>query len=605
MSRSSRSVLLALVTYSSLLGGLLLALHVARSAVNRVAQELLRAETGMAVELLRQTPDTTVLNRVFPDRWRLTDEVDPLLDEVVVLEAAGGVYGKASVYDADSWDQVGTLYLRDSDRRITRLPKGVVLTSLLALLALFPISIRWTRPPGPGSPRGRAYSRLGLPLAAALMVAWPTWLAGSWAARALEGATQERIRTTLVALRAVPDLEDLIEKPGGVYQLTGIPFILRDNTGRVAFSSLPSAPTEELGRVPPPAAGVFVADRVPYAIADVGRVRLTMLPYEHANQPGTAMLVIVLISLAVAALPVSLSHIADRQRMFRRNLVAWSFLAPSFVHLVIFTAGPLLFAAWLSLHRWSLLDSARPFVGLDNYASLLADSSWWTAVGNTAVFTLHVPVSMALALALALLVHRRVRGMVFLRALFFLPSITSLVAIAIIWQWMLHDEYGLINWMLSRLGLGAVGWLTSPNTALLAIMMMSIWIIVGYQMILFQAGLVAVPQELYDAAHIDGAGPWRRFLHVTLPGLRHTLFFVLVTSVIGSFQIFGAVYVMTEGGPLHSTDVAVFHIYEEAWEFFRFGNAAAMSWVLFAIIFLVTWLQFRTLERRVTVQVHE
>jgi multiple sugar transport system permease protein len=116
-----------------------------------------------------------------------------------------------------------------------------------------------------------------------------------------------------------------------------------------------------------------------------------------------------------------------------------------------------------------------------------------------------------------------------------------------------------------------------------------------------QAGLATIPTELYDAARIDGAGPLQRFFHVTLPGLRHTLFFVLITSVIGSFQVFGAVYVMTEGGPLHSTDVAVFHIYQEAWEFFRFGNAAAMSWVLFAIIFVVTWLQFRTLEQRLEV----
>jgi len=130
-------------------------------------------------------------------------------------------------------------------------------------------------------------------------------------------------------------------------------------------------------------------------------------------------------------------------------------------------------------------------------------------------------------------------------------------------------------------------------------MIMATWMVVGYQMILFQAGLAAIPSDLYDAARIDGASVLRRFFHVTLPGLRHTLFFVLITSVIGSFQVFGAVYVMTEGGPLHATDVAVFHIYQEAWEFLRFGDAAAQSWVLFAIIFVVTWLQFRTLERKV------
>jgi ABC-type sugar transport system permease subunit len=273
-------------------------------------------------------------------------------------------------------------------------------------------------------------------------------------------------------------------------------------------------------------------------------------------------------------------------------------MAPSLLHLAVFTFGPLAFAAWLSLHRWSLVDVARPFVGLENYARLLGDGEFWNAVKNTAVFTLHVPVSMVVALSLALLVHRRVRGAIALRAMLFLPSITSLVAIAVVWQWMLNDEFGLINWALSRFGVGPVPWLTSPTTALPAIMIMSIWLVVGYQMVLFQAGLNAIPQDHYDAAKIDGAGRWQRFIHVTLPGLRHTLFFVLITSVIGSFQVFGAVYVMTEGGPLRSTDVAVYHIYQEAWEFLRFGDAAAMSWVLFLIIFVATWLQFRTLERR-------
>jgi multiple sugar transport system permease protein len=229
---------------------------------------------------------------------------------------------------------------------------------------------------------------------------------------------------------------------------------------------------------------------------------------------------------------------------------------------------------------------------------VLTDPAWWNAIGNTVVFALHVPVAMALALGLALLT-RRGRGATALRAVFFLPTITSLVAVAIVWQWMLHGEYGLINAALGLAGLGPVPWLTSPRTALVALMLMSVWLVVGYQMVIFQAGLAAIPRDLYDAARIDGAGAWRRFLHVTLPGLRPTIFFVLVTSIIGSFQIFGAVYVMTEGGPLHATDVAVFHIYEEAWEYFRFGRAAAMSWVLFALVFGVTWLQVRAVERRV------
>ncbi len=234
---------------------------------------------------------------------------------------------------------------------------------------------------------------------------------------------------------------------------------------------------------------------------------------------------------------------------------------------------------------------------MGNYVALLGDASFWRALGNTAVLTLHVPVAMALALGFALLVHRRTRGLVLVRAALFLPSITSLVAIAIVWQWILNADYGILNWLLGLVGIAPVRWLTSPRTALLSIMILSVWLVVGYQMVLFQAGLAAIPEELYEAARIDGAGVWRRFWHITLPGLRHTLFFVLVTSVIGSFQIFGAVYVMTEGGPLGATDVAVYHIYKEAWEFLRFGNAAAQSWVLFAVIFVVTWMHFRLLER--------
>jgi len=163
---------------------------------------------------------------------------------------------------------------------------------------------------------------------------------------------------------------------------------------------------------------------------------------------------------------------------------------------------------------------------------------------------------------------------------------------------MLHEEYGIVNAALAALGLGPLRWLGSPRLALVSVMIVATWVSVGFQMVLFLAGLAAVPRHLYDAARIDGAGPWRRLWHVTLPGLRHTLFFVLVTSVIGSFQVFGTVYVMTQGGPLHATDVAVYHIYLEAWEYSRFGDASAMSFVLFAAISAVTWLHFRLLERR-------
>ena len=228
----------------------------------------------------------------------------------------------------------------------------------------------------------------------------------------------------------------------------------------------------------------------------------------------------------------------------------------------------------------------------------MLDGEWWSAIRNTAVFTLHVPFAMALALGLALLTRGSRSAVRWARLALFLPGITSVVAIAVVWKWLLDDRYGLVNRALERLGLESVAWLTSPDTALLTLMALSVWMVVGYQMVVFQAGLAAIPRDWYDAARVDGAGPLQRFRHITLPGLRHTLFFVLVTSVIGSFQVFGLVYVMTEGGPLGATDVAVYHIYREAWEFLRFGNAAAMSWILFAVVFAATWLHFRLLERR-------
>ena len=335
-----------------------------------------------------------------------------------------------------------------------------------------------------------------------------------------------------------------------------------------------------------------------YATADVSAVRLILLPFEHVDRPSSVMLATVGVGLLLSLPLIALASTLDDRRRVRRELAAWSFLAPGLLHLAAFTVGPLVFAAWLSLHRWSLVDPARPFVGLENYTALAGNAGFWNALFNTALFTLHVPFSMALALGLALLVRRPGRASVLARAAFFLPSITSLVAVAMVWQWILNDEYGLANALFGAVGLPRVRWLSSPSVALVSIMIVATWTTVGFQTVLFQAGLTAIPGELYDAARIDGASAWRRFVHVTLPGLRPTLVFVLITSVIGSFQVFGTVYVMTEGGPLHATDVAVFHIYEEAWELQRVGSAAAMSWTLFAVIFAVTWLHFRTLEQR-------
>jgi ABC-type sugar transport system permease subunit len=587
MTARRRRHALAAVIWIVLVSASVLGYVVSAGRVERARHDLLAAEAATAAELVGETGGTAVLDAFVPDRWRTTLDIDRTIDRAVVAVVDGRAEARAALYDADGWARVGTVVVRQERR--DRGSRNLFLMALAAVLVLPPV-LFWTR--------GARHAWIAAATAFGVL-AFPLVRVVLDARQELAQLTDRRVATAVTALQLV-DPYDVAGRPGGVYRLTGLPFVVLDSAGGAAFSSLPTAATEEF--VPAAVRGMrprLEADAVTYAVGHVGPALVAVLPYDDRHDPAAPVGAIGLVAIVIAAFVASLASLVDRPRALRRNLVAWTFVAPSFVHLAAFTIGPLLFALWLSLHQWSLLDAARPFVGIANYLRLLRDGAWWNAVANTAVFTLHVPVAMAAALALALLVHRRARGIVALRALFFLPSITSLVAIAIAWQWMLHDEYGLINAGLSLLGLGPVPWLTSPETALLAIMLMSVWLVVGYQMVLFQAGLAAIPQDLYDAAKIDGAGAWRRFLHVTLPGLRHTLFFVLVTSVIGSFQVFGAVYVMTEGGPLHATDVAVFHIYEEAWEFFRFGDAAAMSWVLFAIIFVVTWLQFRTVERRI------
>ena len=340
------------------------------------------------------------------------------------------------------------------------------------------------------------------------------------------------------------------------------------------------------------------ADGATWHAARTADVHLAFLGYERTASPALSLAAAAALAALLLALALHLAQLAARPRALRRTLAAWSLLAPAAALILAFTLGPLLFSLWISLHEWRLIDPAPLFLGLDNYAGLLGDGDWWSAIGNTALFTLHVPAAMAIALALALLTRGSRRAMRWARLALFLPGITSVAAIAVVWKWLLSDRYGLVNRGLERAGLESVPWLTSPDTALVSLMLLGIWMVVGYQMVVFQAGLAAIPRDWYDAARVDGAGPWQRFRHVTLPGLRHTLFFVLVTSVIGSFQVFGLVYVMTEGGPLGATDVAVYHIYREAWEFLQFGNAAAMSWMLFAVVFAATWLHFRFLDAR-------
>jgi len=286
------------------------------------------------------------------------------------------------------------------------------------------------------------------------------------------------------------------------------------------------------------------------------------------------------------------------------NWRGYLFVAPAAVYLAIFTLLPIAAAAYMSLHRWHLLKPQRPFVGWGNFATLLGDPFFREAIVNTLVFVaISVPLGVASALAVALLVSRPLRGVGFFRTLFYTPSVCSQVALSMLWIWILMPaagahEGGLLAFLLGRLGFPVTrNVLADPWGAMLALAALMAWIGVGPRMIIFVAGLQSIPHELHEAAALDGAGPWQKVRHVTLPLLLPTALFVFVTTTIAAFQFFTPVYVITRGGPRRSTDVLMYHIYREAWQKFEAGMASAQSFVLFALILIAALLQLRLMRR--------
>jgi len=274
------------------------------------------------------------------------------------------------------------------------------------------------------------------------------------------------------------------------------------------------------------------------------------------------------------------------------------FLAPSAIGFLIFTLLPVVASLALSLVKWNLVGAPQ-WIGLGNYVRAVQDIMFWRVLRNTAAYTLGtVPTTMALSLALALALNLKIRGVTLLRGLYYLPVVAPMVAVAMVWRWLYSTDFGVINYLLSRAGLPAIPWLTSTRWAMPAVIVMSVWKGLGYGMVLYLAGLQGIPQHLYDAAAVDGANTWQRFRYITLPLLSPTTFFVLVTSVIGSFQVFGQVYIMTRGGPANATSTIVYYIYQNGFESFRMGYASALSWLLFAVIFVFTLIQFRTERTR-------
>jgi multiple sugar transport system permease protein len=283
----------------------------------------------------------------------------------------------------------------------------------------------------------------------------------------------------------------------------------------------------------------------------------------------------------------------------REAIAGYLFLLPNMIGFVIFTAFAVVASAAISLTSWDLLSSPE-FVGLANYVELFTDDPLFrTVLWNTFYFTIvSVPASTILALILALILNTGLRGVPIFRTAYFLPVITATVVVALIWRWFYNPDFGILNYALYKLGVDVPpNWLASRTWAMPAVIILSIWKQVGYNMVIFLAGLQSIPSTLYEAAAIDGATGWQRFKHITLPLLTPTTFFVLVISIIGSLQVFDAVLVLTDGGPANATRTMVYHIWEQAFVFLEMGYAAAVAWILFFMVFLVTVLQWKLQAR--------
>lgn len=287
----------------------------------------------------------------------------------------------------------------------------------------------------------------------------------------------------------------------------------------------------------------------------------------------------------------------------RRERAGWMFVAPALIAIAVFFCIPVISALFLSLTDFDIyaladLDNLR-FIGVQNYERLLTNPLFWGAMRNTALFSvIGVPLSIAASLGAAVILNARVvKWRPIWRVMFFAPYVTTLVATAVLWNYLLHTKYGVINWALQGVGLPAVDWLGQPQTSIPAILMFVVWKIFGYNMLIFLAVLQTVPDDLYEAARIDGAGPWTQFRKVTLPAIAPTLLLVSIISVAGFFQLFAEPYVMTQGGPAQSTVTVLYFMYEEGFKWWNLGSASAVAFILFVCIFTITMIQMAVARR--------
>ncbi len=296
-----------------------------------------------------------------------------------------------------------------------------------------------------------------------------------------------------------------------------------------------------------------------------------------------------------------------RSRWWRRwgeeTFSAYLFLLPSLVIFIVFTFFPAIYSIVVSLFRWNMPAKAV-FIGFENYKYLFTDPLeapiFWKSVLNTFYFALGVPINLFVSLMIALLLNRKLPGVGFFRTAFFLPAITSITAISVVWMWLYNPaQYGLFNSFLIKLGLPIQLWLRDPLLAMPCLILMGVWSGMGYNIIIFLAGLPSIPRALYEAAEIDGANTVRLFKNITWPLLGPTLFYVLSVGVINSLKAFTEIDVMTQGGPLNATTTMSYYLYQNAFQFFQMGQASAIAVLLFIMLLALTWVQFRFIDRGV------
>lgn len=279
----------------------------------------------------------------------------------------------------------------------------------------------------------------------------------------------------------------------------------------------------------------------------------------------------------------------------------WAFIgftAPNFILLGVFVFWPILYSLYLSFFKWNMISPRKTFLGFDNYAALFSDPVFWQISRNTFLLALFTVVcKLAIALALAMQLNKKPKGGSWYRAIIFSPTFTTSVAVAMVWSWIFEPTYGLFRFFFRAFGMTSPDWIHNVNWSLPAVIIVLVWSGIGYDMVLFLAGLKNIPQDIYDAALVDGVSPWQNFVHITFPLLSPTTFFLTVTSFIGALKAFDVISIMTDGGPLNSSNVYVLYLYQNAFQWFKTGYASALALVLFLLIMAVTLIQNR-LSRR-------